>query len=112
MKFQKKPVQVYAWPVGSILRSAQVEWTTLPEPVAAAYETGKILFLPKKLEVQTLEGRMTANEGDWLIQGVNGELYPCKPDIFEKTYSAVPCESDDGSCTGNRSTKDFCPSCK
>ena len=39
-----------------------------------------------KLCISTLEGVMTADRGDYIIQGVNGELYPCKPDIFEKTY--------------------------
>lgn len=36
--------------------------------------------------IQTLEGDMCANKMDWIIKGVNGEFYPCKPDIFEKTY--------------------------
>ena len=39
--------------------------------------------------IETLEGTMTANVGDWIIKGVNGEFYPCKPDIFEKTYEPV-----------------------
>ena len=38
--------------------------------------------------IKTLEGVMVAEIGDWIIRGVNGELYPCKPDIFEKTYEA------------------------
>ena len=38
------------------------------------------------LKIQTLEGEMLASEGDFIIKGVNGEFYPCKPDIFEKTY--------------------------
>ena len=38
------------------------------------------------LLIHTLEGVMRADKGDWVIKGVNGELYPCKPDIFEKTY--------------------------
>ena len=38
------------------------------------------------IEIPTLEGVMQANVGDWIIKGVNGEFYPCKPDIFEKTY--------------------------
>ena len=37
-------------------------------------------------KVETLEGRMSALQGDFIIKGVNGEFYPCKPDIFEKTY--------------------------
>jgi hypothetical protein len=36
--------------------------------------------------IKTLEGQMKANIGDWIIQGVKGELYPCKPDIFAATY--------------------------
>ena len=36
--------------------------------------------------ISTLEGRMVASIGDYIIKGVNGEFYPCKPDIFEKTY--------------------------
>lgn len=40
-------------------------------------------------KIATLEGAMTASFGDWIIKGVNGEFYPCKPDIFEKTYEAV-----------------------
>ena len=41
------------------------------------------------LKIETLEGVMTAQVGDWIIKGVNGEFYPCKPDIFEKTYVRV-----------------------
>ena len=39
--------------------------------------------------IQTLEGEMIARLGDWIIKGVKGEFYPCKPDIFEATYEAV-----------------------
>lgn len=39
--------------------------------------------------IETLEGKMAASYGDWIIKGVNGEFYPCKPDIFEKTYELV-----------------------
>lgn len=41
------------------------------------------------IKIQTLEGEMTASLGDWIIKGVNGEFYPCKPDIFEKTYERI-----------------------
>lgn len=41
------------------------------------------------LDIPTLEGMMTAQAGDWIIRGVKGELYPCKPDIFEATYEEV-----------------------
>ena len=51
--------------------------------VIEAYQTDK------ELDIETLEGTMHANAGDWIITGVNGEQYPCKPDIFEKTYEPV-----------------------
>jgi len=41
------------------------------------------------VSIITLEGTMTGNEGDWIIRGVKGELYPCKPDIFDATYEPV-----------------------
>jgi hypothetical protein len=41
------------------------------------------------LRIQTLEGVMTAQLGDWIVRGVQGEFYPCKPDIFAQTYEAV-----------------------
>jgi hypothetical protein len=40
-------------------------------------------------DIETLEGTMRANAGDWIIRGIKGEFYPCKPDIFEATYEAV-----------------------
>ena len=42
-----------------------------------------------KITIETLEGDMTASKGDFIIKGVQGEFYPCKPDIFEKTYEEV-----------------------
>jgi hypothetical protein len=53
--------------------------------VIEAYQT------PTRLEIKTLEGVMTANPGDWIITGVKGEKYPCKPDIFEMTYEPALC---------------------
>ena len=41
------------------------------------------------LIIRTLEGAMTADYGDWIIKGVKGEFYPCKPDIFEATYEVI-----------------------
>lgn len=51
------------------------------------------------LHIQTLEGVMFANVGDYIIKGVNGEFYPCKPDIFWKTYRRVEKVEIDGSLT-------------
>ena len=44
------------------------------------------------LSIHTLEGTMRAEKGDWIIKGIRGEFYPCKPDIFEATYEPVPPE--------------------
>lgn len=43
----------------------------------------------EKLEIETLEGTMRVSIDDYIIRGVNGEYYPCKPDIFDKTYEAI-----------------------
>ncbi len=44
---------------------------------------------PSTLVIETLEGAMIAQRGDWIIRGVKGEVYPCKPDIFSLTYERV-----------------------
>jgi hypothetical protein len=41
------------------------------------------------IEIKTLEGTMTANEGDWIIRGVKNELYPCKDEVFQMTYERI-----------------------
>lgn len=46
-------------------------------------------------EISTLEGRMRANEGDYIIRGIKGELYPCKADIFEASYDKVEDKEDE-----------------
>jgi len=48
-----------------------------------------IFINPGTCQIETLEGVMNVSEGDYIIKGVNGEFYPCKPDIFEKTYEKV-----------------------
>jgi hypothetical protein len=50
------------------------------------WDSYEYLIKTKGLPINTLEGVVTAQIGDWIIKGVNGEFYPCKPDIFEKTY--------------------------
>ena len=78
--FRKKPVVVEA-----------VRWdgnlTTIEKMLAGSIteSVGQELG-SHDLVIPTLEGEMRANFGDWIIKGVNGELYPCKPDIFAKTY--------------------------
>lgn len=56
--------------------------------VIEAYQT------EEEIEIKTLEGVMMANKGDWIIKGIKGELYPCKPDVFEMTYEKVNNDGD------------------
>ncbi len=88
-KFRKKPV---------VIEAVQLRWDTWNEMCEFA-GVGKIsdgkpegVMGPDNaigLSIPTLEGVMLAGENDWIIRGINNELYPCKPDIFEKTYEAV-----------------------
>ena len=89
MKYRKKPVLVEAFRL-----------TDDPEREAPAWFTQAVLDKTVRIDrglkdghaevygctVNTLEGRMKARLGDYIIRDVNGELYPCKPDIFHKTY--------------------------
>lgn len=76
-KFRKKPVEIEA-----------IQWKgTNIEEVCGFYPDAVIL--ENCIIVKTLEGDMRANVGDYIIKGVKGEFYPCKPDIFEATYDKV-----------------------
>jgi len=87
--YRKKPIEVEAvqWD-GQLLRHAPL-W------IHEAARTRTIVFRQEGepatpvLMIHTLEGDMKASIGDYIIQGVNGEIYPCKPDIFEKSYESV-----------------------
>lgn len=78
MKFRKKPVVIDAMQFDGTFGS--VETLRID---SCSQELGS-----DTLQIETLEGVMTANKGDWIIRGVKGEFYPCKPDIFEATYEA------------------------
>jgi len=89
MQFRKKPVVIDAVRVDDLIRNAAHSWEGLPEWIRAAYGAGDIVFTPNAVLVHTREGDMRGNLSDWIIKGVAGELYPCKPDIFAATYEAV-----------------------
>ena len=96
--FRKKPVVIEAWLVESAPRyepyrdnNVRVSnWTELealaPGVIAGIGNMTKQGFDCLGMTIKTLEGTMTAQPGDWIIRGVKGELYPCKPDIFAATY--------------------------
>ena len=89
-RYRKKPVEVDAVVVSEAMRSASEDWDALPAWLRAAYDRGEVMFLAENvLRIETLEGAMIARPDDWIICGVAGELYPCKPDIFAQTYEEV-----------------------
>ena len=98
-KFRKKPVVIEAFQMTKERRWDNNEWPnwlneawqkTWPEPGAvASVNTNVSRTEAEKLSISTLEGALRVEWNDWIIQGVQGELYPCKPDIFEATYEPV-----------------------
>ncbi len=93
-QFRKKPIIIEAWQ----FTEENLENGSLGPPVKAGMVT---IYRPHNgvgevfAEVPTLEGIMTITMGDWIIKGVKGEFYPCKPDIFEMTYERVPPKFED-----------------
>ena len=84
--YRKKPVLVEAWKWNGDEGEAEAFEFYRDSTLECEYdEAGEFCGL----YVRTLEGRMTVSPGDYVIRGVNGEYYPCKPDIFDKTYEAV-----------------------
>lgn len=81
MRYKKKPVTIQAMQFkGNFVLSEFQNWLMKIDPERRCSYVGETLV------IKTLEGIMTADIGDYVIQGVKGELYPCKPDIFEMTY--------------------------
>jgi len=81
MKFQKKPVVIEA--VQYLGERNAAEMLEHLEGCVGWLQHERGICIP------TLEGMMIASPGDWIIKGVKGEFYPCKPDIFEATYQPV-----------------------
>ena len=86
MKYRKKPVIIEAQKLNIKAPYDVINWCNENvkgrEPAIAELEIGGITIL-------TLEGKMFANNGDYVIKGIKGEFYPCKPDIFALTYEEV-----------------------
>ena len=80
MKFRKKPVVIEA-----------IQWggTNLEEINEFFADGLEVNLRNRPILIETLEGDVTAQVGDWIIKGIRGEFYPCKPDIFELTYEKI-----------------------
>ena len=86
MKYRKKPVVIEALQLeDNAERLEELSNFIDNQDLRVDYKDPK----NPKLILETLEGEMRASIGDYIINGVNGEFYPCKPDIFEKTYEKV-----------------------
>lgn len=98
MKFRKKPVVIEAW-----------EWDQTPEKLGElmmirgfsnawlGHNTSASKKVITNLRIKTLEGHHNVSDGDWIIKGVKGEFYPCKPDIFAMTYELAEQPTPEGS---------------
>ncbi len=82
-KFRKKPVVIEAVQLVPGCEQELMAHIGPTIPIRIGFDKKFFMVIP------TLEGDHKAEEGDWIIKGMNGEFYPCKPDIFEKTYEAV-----------------------
>lgn len=82
MKFRKKPVVIEA-----------IRWNGNREAIAAFIPAEQFHFIGNgkrhELVIHALEGELKAQRGDWIIKGIKGEFYPCKPDIFKSTYETA-----------------------
>ena len=89
-KYRKKPVVIdaFKW-------TADNDQSEDPEWIVEAIKSGDVEILGITgtnvvfMLIKTLEGKMRAERGDYIIRGIKGEIYPCKPDIFEATYERV-----------------------
>ena len=89
MKYRKKPIVIEAFRF--MIDAAAPDWfmDRVSDNIIITHPDGTC-------DINTLEGTMRADKGDYIILGVNGEVYPCKPDIFEKTYEEI--DENDTKC--------------
>lgn len=94
MKYRKKPVVIEAIQFNDTASNLEeierfVGSQLKYEIFDSAWEVGKGRPHIRRMQIKTLEGDMHVSVGDYIIKGVKGEFYPCKPDIFEQTYEAL-----------------------
>jgi hypothetical protein len=92
MKYKKKPIVIDAFRLG-VDEMENWAWELRNTTITFIF-SGDTKTKPQAL-ISTLEGNMTANYGDYIIKGVAGEVYPCKPDIFKATYELAENSTDE-----------------
>ncbi len=97
LKWTKKPVTIEAWQLTEEVALNYWENKILPpfgcKSISGEYNKNTKVVRDAYFFIDTLEGSMKASLGDWIIKGVKGEIYPCKPDIFEATYTRPQSEA-------------------
>lgn len=88
MKFVKKPIIIEAFKYDGDFIDRNGKYY-IPEWGIAAHKEGILYFNGPELMVKTFHGDVIANINDYIIKGINKEIYPCKPDIFEETYRRI-----------------------
>lgn len=88
-QYRKLPVEIHAVKFHRIVEGRAHCEEDLPDWLQAAVDKRDVRIDDDSLIIRTKEGWMRASPGDYIIRGVEGELYPCKPSIFEKTYEPV-----------------------
>lgn len=90
-QYRKRPVVIEAMQFNGLNDyMAIVDWMKASGDTHAL--ANEVYYSTPEMAIQTLEGRMSARPGDWIIRGVQGEFYPCKPDIFSATYEPAGAE--------------------
>ena len=93
MKYRKKPLVINAiqWNENNLKEVMEFMGSEFRYDENTNYITNKFIYYKstKKLFINTLEGKMEVAKGDYIIKGIKGEFYPCKPYIFMKTYDEV-----------------------
>lgn len=90
MKIRKKPVVLDAYRyTGIVPFQVAIKRDTLPHWLSDAVSSGTVSVGPNGISIETLEGTMRVSVDDVIIKGIAGELYPCKPDIFDQTYDII-----------------------
>lgn len=97
-KYKKNPIVVEAFQYDGDMKGSDGKYY-VPVWAVEALKKGRLFYVsfsslspshpPYDLYVKTLEGNIHVSVGDYIIQGINGEVYPCKPDIFEESYELI-----------------------
>lgn len=85
-RYRKKPVVIEARRFAAVTIDEQER---LASWCGGRLRGTRLAATERVIQIDTLEGEIEASHGDWIIKGVKGEFYPCKPDIFDLTYEAV-----------------------